>query len=125
MSVAEGVVESVHFEFASLVVAVSSMLLWCPLRVSTVIQSAGFVWHLRISHTVDAGVHREICASLVLVALSTFSVSRRRCGVRVVVYEFVVCTLCAATTSPTGAHRASNHYYCCNHTTSVSPTSSR
>ena len=78
MSVVEGVVESVHFEFVGLVVVVSSMLLWCPLRVGTVIQSVGIACCLRLSRTVDVGVHREICASLVLVALSMFSVSRGR-----------------------------------------------
>ena len=53
----EGIVESVHFEFASLVVVVSSMLLWCPLQVGAAIQSAGFACHLCLSHTIEKSVH--------------------------------------------------------------------
>ena len=109
MSVAEGVVGSVHVEFAGLVVVVSSMLLWCPWQVGEVIQSTRFAYHLHVSNSVDGGIHREICASWVLMALSTFSVSRGRSTVHVVVCEFVVCTICIAATSPTGAHRATSH----------------
>ena len=61
MSVSEGVVESVHFEFAGLIVVVSSKLLWCPLQVGVVIQSAGFACRLCLSHTIEKSVHLWFC----------------------------------------------------------------
>ena len=60
-------------------------------------------------NSVGGGVHREICPCLVLVALRTLSVSRVRFAEPEVLCEIVACTVCAAGTSPRGAHCATTH----------------
>ena len=79
-----------------------SSVFYAQLRVGEVNKTVGFAYCLY--NTVDDGVHREICPCLVLVALRTLSVSRTRFAEPVVLCEIVACTVCAAGTSPRGAH---------------------
>ena len=66
-------------------------------------KSAGFAYC--VSNSVDSGAHREICTCFVLVALRTLRVSRARVAEPLVLCEIVACIMCAARTSPRGAHR--------------------